>query len=188
MAERRACAVVRELLAMTVEKRTLVDRLTHFRKDFGLPNRLRAMLVRHPEMFYVSIKGVRDSVFLVEAYDDEGKLAVEDEMLAERERLMELVGEGKRMRREMRRGTPVDDINCRGEEEEEEEEQEEEEEDGFEDLLEFGIGGEDWEEIYGEEGGEDDGDEGGDVEEFWVKRAAAAGLVGDGEPKDLEVW
>jgi hypothetical protein len=43
-------------LAMTVEKRTLVDHLTHFRGDFGLPNRLHALLVRHPELFYVSIK------------------------------------------------------------------------------------------------------------------------------------
>uniref|UniRef100_A0A0E0DCC3 PORR domain-containing protein n=1 Tax=Oryza meridionalis TaxID=40149 RepID=A0A0E0DCC3_9ORYZ len=36
MMERRACAVVREVLAMTVEKRTLVDHLTHFRQDGGI--------------------------------------------------------------------------------------------------------------------------------------------------------
>ncbi|KAK1273816.1 hypothetical protein QJS04_geneDACA012432 [Acorus gramineus] len=72
MEEKRACGVVREVLGMTVERRTLINHLTHFRKEFRLPNRLRGMLVRHPDMFYVSIKGQRDSVFLVEDYDDNG--------------------------------------------------------------------------------------------------------------------
>ncbi|GAA0166704.1 hypothetical protein LIER_21800 [Lithospermum erythrorhizon] len=102
-AEKRACAVVRELLGMTVEKRTLVDHITHFRKEFGLPNRLRAMLVRHPELFYVSLKGKRDSVFLVEGYDDKGNLLEKDGSLVLREQLMELVREGKQMRREHRK-------------------------------------------------------------------------------------
>ncbi|TMW89632.1 hypothetical protein EJD97_016869 [Solanum chilense] len=101
-AEKRACAVVREVLGMMVEKRTLVDHLTHFRKEFGLPNRLRAMLIRHPELFYVSKKGQRDSVFLVEGYDDRGKLLERDEMLVMKDHLMELVRKGKQMRRETR--------------------------------------------------------------------------------------
>ncbi|KAF6176441.1 hypothetical protein GIB67_010078 [Kingdonia uniflora] len=84
--EKRACAVVRELLWMTLEKRTLVDHLTHFRKDFGLSNKLRGMIVRHPELFYVSMKGQRDSVFLVEGYDDKGGLLEKDELLSAKER------------------------------------------------------------------------------------------------------
>ncbi|KAL2482232.1 Ubiquitin carboxyl-terminal hydrolase family protein [Forsythia ovata] len=102
-AEKRACAVVREVLGMTVEKRTLVDHLTHFRKEFGLPNKLRGMLVRHPELFYVSLKGQRDSVFLVEGYDDKGVLLEKDEILSIKDELMELVREGKKMRREERK-------------------------------------------------------------------------------------
>ncbi|KAJ1401477.1 Plant organelle RNA recognition domain [Sesbania bispinosa] len=51
-AEKRCCALVREVLGMTIEKRTLLDHLTHFRKEFGLPNKLRGMVVRHPELFY----------------------------------------------------------------------------------------------------------------------------------------
>ncbi|KAL2464999.1 Ubiquitin carboxyl-terminal hydrolase family protein [Abeliophyllum distichum] len=102
-AEKRACAVVREVLGMTVEKRTLVDHLTHFRKEFGLPNKLRGMLVRHPELFYVSLKGQRDSVFLVEGYDDKGVLLEKDEILAIKDELMELVREGKKMRRDERK-------------------------------------------------------------------------------------
>ncbi|KAL3520541.1 hypothetical protein ACH5RR_018690 [Cinchona calisaya] len=102
-AEKRACALVREVLGMTVEKRTLVDHLTHFRKEFGLPNKLRGMLVRHPELFYVSLKGQRDSVFLVEGYDDRGVLLNKDEILVIKDQLIELVNEGKRMRRDKRR-------------------------------------------------------------------------------------
>ncbi|CAK9167742.1 unnamed protein product [Ilex paraguariensis] len=106
-AEKRACGVVREVLGMMVERRTLVDHLTHFRKEFGLPNKLRGMLVRHPELFYVSLKGQRDSVFLVEAYNDKGVLLEKDGSLLIKDHLMELVREGKRMRRERRKG----DIN-----------------------------------------------------------------------------
>ncbi|XP_060208939.1 protein WHAT'S THIS FACTOR 1, chloroplastic [Lycium barbarum] len=102
-AEKRACGVVREVLGMMVEKRTLVDHLTHFRKEFGLPNRLRAMLIRHPELFYVSMKGQRDSVFLVEGYDDRGKLLERDEMLVVKDELMKLVRKGKQIRRERRK-------------------------------------------------------------------------------------
>lgn len=104
-AEKRACDVVREVLAMTVEKRTLVDHLTHFRKEFGLPNKLRGMLVRHPELFYVSVKGDRDSVFLVEGFDEKGGLLEKDDTLEIKKRLMELVWEGKRIRRERRNAT-----------------------------------------------------------------------------------
>ncbi|CAI9090907.1 OLC1v1025797C1 [Oldenlandia corymbosa var. corymbosa] len=101
-AEKRACAVVREVLGMTIEKRTLVDHLTHFRKDFGLPNKLRGMLVRHPELFYVSLKGQRDSVFLVEGYDDKGVPLEKDEMLVIRNQLLQLVNKGHKMRKEKR--------------------------------------------------------------------------------------
>ncbi|KAL9240072.1 hypothetical protein vseg_014333 [Gypsophila vaccaria] len=107
-AEKRACSVVREILGMAVEKRTLVDHLTHFRKDFGLPNNLRAMLLRHPELFYVSLKGQRDSVFLVEAYDDHGELIQAVEPLMVTNQLMALVMEGKRIRREKRQALEND--------------------------------------------------------------------------------
>lgn len=101
-AEKRASALVREVLAMTVEKRTLIDHLTHFRKEFGLSNKLRSMLVRHPEMFYVSVKGQRDSVILTEGFDDKGVLLEKDESSIMKDQLMDLIMEGKRMRRAAR--------------------------------------------------------------------------------------
>ncbi|KAJ8526373.1 hypothetical protein K7X08_028850 [Anisodus acutangulus] len=110
-AEKRACAVVREVLGMMVEKRTLVDHLTHFRKEFGLPNKLRGMLIRHPELFYVSMKGQRDSVFLVEGYSDRGKLLERDEMLVVKDELMKLVRKGKQIRRERKNAFAKGDVN-----------------------------------------------------------------------------
>ncbi|XP_077227823.1 ubiquitin carboxyl-terminal hydrolase family protein [Tasmannia lanceolata] len=180
-AEKRACGVVREVLGMTVEKRTLVDHLTHFRKDFGLSNKLRGMLVRHPEMFYVSLKGQRDSVFLVEGYDEKGGLVEKDELLVVKERLTELVREGKRMRRDRRNGVHLyeedDDI------EEDYSDGIEDEEDGFEELFDSGIEDGDWE-YFGD--GDDGGDEllgNGEIEEFWTVKASENGEVGG-----LESW
>ncbi|KAL1353141.1 hypothetical protein HN51_017063 [Arachis hypogaea] len=103
-AEKRSCSVVREVLGMMIEKSTLIDHLTHFRKEFGLPNKLRAMIIRHPELFYVSLKGQRHSVFLVEGFGEKGELLEKDEILFLRNKWRDLVRESKRMRREGRRG------------------------------------------------------------------------------------
>ncbi|XP_043722822.1 protein WHAT'S THIS FACTOR 1 homolog, chloroplastic [Telopea speciosissima] len=181
-AEKRACAVVREVLGMMVEKRTLVDHLTHFRKDFGLSNKLRGMLVRHPELFYVSLKGQRDSVFLVEGYDDKGGLVEKDELLVAKERLMELVREAKRMRREKRKDVLT--VNDDGEEEGEEEE--EAEDDGFEDLF-----GEAWEDYSVEEDDDERGEPWGAVRdgEFWTVEAASSAVVNSvNGGESLEHW
>lgn len=88
--EKHACAVVHEILSLTVEKRTLVDHLTHFREEFRFSQQLRGMLVRHPDMFYVSLKGDRDSVFLRDAYRD-SQLIEKDKMLLIKEKLRALV-------------------------------------------------------------------------------------------------
>ncbi|CAK9140499.1 unnamed protein product [Ilex paraguariensis] len=88
--ERHACAVVHEMLSLTIEKRTLVDHLTHFREEFRFSQQLRGMLVRHPDMFYVSLKGDRDSVFLREAYRD-SQLVEKDRLLLIKEKLRALV-------------------------------------------------------------------------------------------------
>ncbi|RZS08752.1 hypothetical protein BHM03_00039787 [Ensete ventricosum] len=88
--EKHACGVVHEILSLTLEKRTLVDHLTHFREEFRFSQQLRGMLVRHPDMFYVSLKGDRDSVFLREAYRG-SQLIEKDRMLLLKEKLRALV-------------------------------------------------------------------------------------------------
>lgn len=143
--EKRACGVVREVLGMTVEKRTLIDHLTHFRKEFGLSNKLRAMIVRHPDLFYVSLKGMRDSVFLVEGYDDKGALIERDQTSVIKDRLVGLVAEGKRMRRQRKRaqinGIPIHVCNRNSDSDElpdhrdDDDEDDDDYDDGFDDLF-----------------------------------------------------
>ncbi|PKA53590.1 hypothetical protein AXF42_Ash009086 [Apostasia shenzhenica] len=88
--EKHACGVVHEILSLTLEKRTLVDHLTHFREEFRFSQQLRGMLIRHPDMFYVSLKGERDSVFLREAYRD-SHLLEKNKLLILKEKLRALV-------------------------------------------------------------------------------------------------
>ncbi|XP_024403778.1 protein WHAT'S THIS FACTOR 1 homolog, chloroplastic isoform X3 [Physcomitrium patens] len=68
--EKRAVLLVQELLSLTLEKRLLVDQLTHFRNEFKFSKKLHGMLIRHPEHFYVSRKGSRDTVFLRRAFQE----------------------------------------------------------------------------------------------------------------------
>lgn len=88
--EKHACGVVHEILSLALEKRTLVDHFTHFREEFRFSQQLRGMLIRHPDMFYVSLKGDRDSVFLREAYRD-SHLIDKDRLLIIKEKLRSLV-------------------------------------------------------------------------------------------------
>ncbi|KAL5061273.1 hypothetical protein RYX36_032877 [Vicia faba] len=88
--EKHACGVIHEILSLTLEKRTLVDHLTHFREEFRFSQQLRGMLIRHPDMFYISLKGDRDSVFLREAYRD-SQLVDKDRLLLIKEKLRSLV-------------------------------------------------------------------------------------------------
>lgn len=88
--EKHACGVVHEILSLTVEKRTLVDHFTHFREEFRFSQQLRGMLIRHPDIFYVSLKGDRDSVFLREAYRDSHLIDM-DRLLLIKEKMRALV-------------------------------------------------------------------------------------------------
>lgn len=143
-AEKRACALVREVLGMMAEKQTLIDHLTHFRKDFGLSNKLRAMILRHPELFYVSPKGIRNSMLLVEEFDEKGVLLEKDESLLIKEKFMDLVREGKKMRRERRKqsifGNYIDECSSNGGHDEvddlDQNDDDDYDDDGFENLFE----------------------------------------------------
>lgn len=147
--EKHACGVVHEILSLTVEKRTLVDHLTHFREEFRFSQQLRGMLIRHPDMFYVSLKGDRDSVFLREAYRD-SQLIDKDRLLIIKEKLRALVA----VPRFPKRGAPRRDVNGdnRIGDDGSKEEDEEEVESDIDDYLTDGQYG------YGDDD-EDDGDD-----------------------------
>ncbi|KAK6137089.1 hypothetical protein DH2020_029160 [Rehmannia glutinosa] len=151
--EKHACGVVHEILSLTVEKRTLVDHLTHFREEFRFSQQLRGMLIRHPDMFYVSQKGDRDSVFLREAYRD-SQLIEKDKMLLVKEKFRALVN----VPRFPRRNAPRT-----GSDESEGTEQEDgsdgDEEDEWSDIDNLGNDEDDDNEDYEDEWSDDDDDD-----------------------------
>ncbi|XP_039016904.1 protein WHAT'S THIS FACTOR 1 homolog, chloroplastic-like [Hibiscus syriacus] len=67
--DKRAVAVMHELLSFTIEKRLVTDHLTHFRRELVMPQKLMRLLLKHFGIFYVSERGKRFSVFLTEAYE-----------------------------------------------------------------------------------------------------------------------
>ncbi|XP_010535747.1 PREDICTED: protein ROOT PRIMORDIUM DEFECTIVE 1 [Tarenaya hassleriana] len=66
--DKRAIAVMHELLSFTLEKRLVTDHLTHFRRELVMPQKLMRIFLKHCGIFYVSERGKRFSVFLTEAY------------------------------------------------------------------------------------------------------------------------
>lgn len=141
--EKHGCGVVHEILSLTLEKRTLVDTLTHFREEFRFSQQLRGMLIRHPDMFYVSLKGDRDSVFLREAYHD-SQLKDKDKLMLLKEKLRALVA----VPRYPKRGSPKPDNVGAGKTEEEDdqcegEETEEQSDENFTISDEFDDSGDD---------------------------------------------
>ncbi|GMH21588.1 hypothetical protein Nepgr_023430 [Nepenthes gracilis] len=67
--DKRAVAVMHELLSFTLEKRLVTDHLTHFRQELVMPQKLMRLLLKHFGIFYVSERGKRFHVFLTEAYE-----------------------------------------------------------------------------------------------------------------------
>lgn len=89
--EMHVCGVVHEILSLTVEKRILVEDLIQFREEFRFSQQLREMLIRHPDLFYVSFQVDGDSVFLRESYRDSKLMDKKDRLLVVREKFRDLV-------------------------------------------------------------------------------------------------
>ncbi|XP_020582497.1 protein ROOT PRIMORDIUM DEFECTIVE 1 [Phalaenopsis equestris] len=88
---KRAVAVMHEILSFTIEKRLVTDHLTHFRWEFVMPQKLMRLLLKHFGIFYVSERGKRFSVFLTEAY--EGSQLIRQSPLALwKEKIVSLTG------------------------------------------------------------------------------------------------
>ncbi|KAL8206318.1 hypothetical protein R6Q57_009869 [Mikania cordata] len=93
--EKRAVAIVHEFLSLTVEKTVEVEKISHFRKWFGIDLNMRDLFLDHPGMFYLSTKGKRHTVFLREAYE-RGCLIDPNPVYAVRRKLLDLVILGRR--------------------------------------------------------------------------------------------
>ncbi|KAJ4973780.1 hypothetical protein NE237_006954 [Protea cynaroides] len=93
--EKRAVAVVHEFLSLTVEKMVEVEKISHFRKWFGIDLNIRDLFLDHPGIFYLSTKGKRHTVFLREAYE-RGCLIDPNPVYNARRKLLDLVSLGRR--------------------------------------------------------------------------------------------
>ncbi|CAN6285470.1 unnamed protein product [Urochloa humidicola] len=89
--DKRAVAVMHEILSFMLEKRLVTDHLTHFRREFVMPQKLMRLLLKHYGIFYVSERGKRFSVFLTEAYDGT-ELIQKCPLVRWREKLLQLTG------------------------------------------------------------------------------------------------
>ncbi|CAA0813421.1 Ubiquitin carboxyl-terminal hydrolase family protein [Striga hermonthica] len=88
--EKRAVGIVHEFLSLTVEKMVEVEKISHFRKWFGIDLNVRDLFLDHPGMFYLSTKGYAHTVFLREAYE-RGRLIERDPVYEARMKLFNLV-------------------------------------------------------------------------------------------------
>ncbi|CAA7026425.1 unnamed protein product [Microthlaspi erraticum] len=88
--EKRAVAIAHEFLSLTVEKMVEVEKISHFRKCFGIDLNIRDLFLDHPGMFYLSTKGKIHTVFLREAYE-RGRLIDPNPVYDARRKLLDLV-------------------------------------------------------------------------------------------------
>lgn len=88
--EKRAVAIVHEFLSLTVEKMVEVEKISHFRKWFGIDFNIRDLFLDHPGIFYLSTKGKTHTVFLREAYE-KGCLIHPNLVYNSRRKLLDLV-------------------------------------------------------------------------------------------------
>ncbi|XP_068658693.1 protein WHAT'S THIS FACTOR 1 homolog, chloroplastic [Aristolochia californica] len=91
--EKRAVALVHELLSLMLWKRASIVKLGHFRREFALPEKLNRMLLRHPGIFYVSNKYQIYTVVLREGYLG-SELVEKDPLVLVKENFGELMQEG----------------------------------------------------------------------------------------------
>eukprot|EP01018_Ginkgo_biloba_P037125 Gb_29242 [translate_table: standard] len=90
-AQKRAVAVLHEILSLTLEKRLTATKLDIFHAECKLPCRLLACIVRHNGIFYMTNKGAHTTVFLKEAYEGHN-LIDKCPLMRFNDRFLELMG------------------------------------------------------------------------------------------------
>lgn len=91
--EKGAVGMVHELLSLTLWKKASILKLEHFKREFGLPDRLNMLLLRHPCIFYVSNRYKIYTVVLREGYSG-SELVEKDPMVIVKDKFGELMQEG----------------------------------------------------------------------------------------------
>ncbi|CAL4904417.1 unnamed protein product [Urochloa decumbens] len=93
--EKRIVGILHELLSLTVEKIIPLERLSHFRRVFGMEVNLRELLLKYPGIFYISTKGSAQTVILRESYT-KGCLIEPNHVYNVRRKMLDLILSGCR--------------------------------------------------------------------------------------------
>ncbi|XP_054822700.1 protein WHAT'S THIS FACTOR 1 homolog, chloroplastic [Prosopis cineraria] len=91
--EKRAIALLHELLSLTLWKKASIVKLSHFKREFVLPDKLNILLLKHPGIFYVSNKYQIYTVLLREGYNG-SDLIHKDPLVVVKDKFGELMQEG----------------------------------------------------------------------------------------------
>lgn len=91
--DKRTVGLVHELLSLTLWKKMSLLKLSHFRKEFCLPEKLNVLLLKHPGVFYVSNKYQIYTVLLREGYNG-SELIDKDPLVIVKDKFGELMQEG----------------------------------------------------------------------------------------------
>ncbi|XP_047965083.1 protein WHAT'S THIS FACTOR 1 homolog, chloroplastic-like [Salvia hispanica] len=78
---------------MTLWKKLSISKLSHFKREFGFPEKLNVLLLKHPGIFYVSNKYKIYTVLLREAYNG-SELIEKDPVVVVKNKFGELMQEG----------------------------------------------------------------------------------------------
>ncbi|XP_024962179.1 protein ROOT PRIMORDIUM DEFECTIVE 1 isoform X1 [Cynara cardunculus var. scolymus] len=91
--DKRAIAMIHEIVSLTVEKKISLERIAHFRITMNLPKKLKDFLLQHQGIFYISTRGnygKLHTIFLREAYN-KGELIEPNELYLARRQLAKLI-------------------------------------------------------------------------------------------------
>ncbi|XP_073526470.1 uncharacterized protein [Phyllobates terribilis] len=111
--EKRTLSLLHELLSLTLWKKMSILKLGHFRREFGLPENLNVLLLKHPGIFYVTNKYQIYTVLLREGYNG-SELVQKDPLVVIKERFGELMQEGLHEYNQRRRLVNVEKMKKKG--------------------------------------------------------------------------
>ncbi|XP_058088175.1 protein WHAT'S THIS FACTOR 9, mitochondrial [Magnolia sinica] len=117
VSEKRAVGILHELLSLFVDHAAERRKLICLRKHLRLPQKFSEVFVRHPHIFYLSLKNKTCTVILKEAYSKDS--AIEKHPILEvRKKYIELMDKSKTILRDRRSRKPaaeIEDLDSDGE-------------------------------------------------------------------------
>nr|XP_043636437.1 protein WHAT'S THIS FACTOR 1 homolog, chloroplastic [Erigeron canadensis] len=94
-AEKYRVGVIHEFLSLTLEKRASIHHIVAFKEEFSLTKHTYSMLLKQPRSFYLAGTEMNWTVFLKDAYDENGVLIHKDPQVLFNEKFYEFADKQK---------------------------------------------------------------------------------------------